>query len=324
MVTEDLPTGTITFLFTDIEGSTQLWETAPEETSRAMARHDQIVENTVTANGGFLHRARGEGDSEFAVFHSAVDAVTAAVLIQKQFFVEPWATPRPLKIRIALHTGTAALRLGDYYGSEVNRTARLRSIAYGGQVLLSGVTWSLVQGSLPHGVSVQDDGEHRLKDLARPEHVYQLIISGLPSDFPPLKSLNAALTNIPAQATPFVGREEEAAKIQALLDQEEIRLVTLTGPDWPKAASSSPAMTGPANRPIWPIMKKIDVACVRRSALDSLATIVPVGWKAPDPRPATVSAARASQGGAMAAKEKKKIIQPSPPITSQRGPWRSA
>lgn len=230
MVTNDLPTGILTFLFTDIEGSTRLWETAPDETARAMIRHDEIVENCVIEQHGFLHRARGEGDSQFAVFPSAVDAVTAAVLIQKQFFNEPWTTPQPLKIRMALHTGESDLRLGDYYGSEVNRTARLRSIAYGGQVLLSAVTWNLVQETLPDGVAVQDKGEHRLRDLTRPEHVYQLVIAGLPSEFPPLKSIGAAQSNIPGQTTQFVGRHDEVANLQALLDREEVRLITLIAP----------------------------------------------------------------------------------------------
>jgi predicted ATPase len=183
----------------------------------------------VTSHGGFIHKPRGEGDSQFAVFPGAANAVNAAVLIQQRFFVEPWTTPRPLKIRVALHTGEANLRLGDYYGPEVNRTARLRSIAHGGQVLLSDATRNLVRGELPDGVSVQDMGEHRLKDIARPEHVYQLIIKGLPYEFPPLKSQSLTLTNIPAQATPFIGREDELAILSALLADEERRLITLTG-----------------------------------------------------------------------------------------------
>ena len=227
---ENLPTGTITFLFTDIEGSTRLWESAPEKTLRALARHDELVRNAVVNHGGIVHKPRGEGDSQFAVFPGASDAVAAAVLIQQQFVAEPWETPRPLKIRMALHTGEANLRLGDYYGPEVNRTARLRSIAHGGQVLLSDATWKLVQGTLPDGVTVQDMGEQRLKDIARPEHVYQLVIAGLPFEFPPLKSQNAVLTNIPAQATPFIGRKDELAALGDLLSDEERRLITIVGP----------------------------------------------------------------------------------------------
>ena len=217
-------------MFTDIEGSTRLWESAPEETLRALARHDEMVAHAVTGHGGFIHKPRGEGDSQFAVFPGAANAVAAAVLIQQQFFSEAWETPRPLKIRMALHTGEANLRLGDYYGPEVNRTARLRSIAHGGQVLLSGTTWEVVQGELPDGVSIQDMGEQRLKDIARPEHVYQLIIKGLPYEFPPLKSQSLTLTNIPAQATPFIGREDELEVLGDLLDDEERRLITLVGP----------------------------------------------------------------------------------------------
>ena len=158
-----LPVGIVTFLFTDIEGSTQLWEQAPEETMQALAQHDEIIERVVVNNRGVVVKPRGEGDSRFAVFEQAGNAVAAAAVIQKQFYAENWPTPRPLKVRMAMHTGKADLRMGDYYGSVVNRCARLRSIIHGGQTVLSQATWELVHDSLPAGVFLRDEGEHRLK-----------------------------------------------------------------------------------------------------------------------------------------------------------------
>jgi predicted ATPase/class 3 adenylate cyclase len=225
---QDLPTGTITFLFTDIEGSTRLWEQAPDEAMHALARHDEIIEGKVADSGGVVVRPRGEGDSRFAVFEHARDAVTAAVKIQQQFFSVSWETPRPLRVRMALHTGEADLRMGDYYGSAVNRCARLRAIAHGGQTLLSAATWELVQDALPPNSEVRDHGQHRLKDLTRPEHVLELIIKGLPHEFPPLNSLTVIPNNLPAQMTEFIGREEEIKETQRLLEQS--RLLTVVGP----------------------------------------------------------------------------------------------
>src|SRR3954447_19138122 len=180
------PTGTVTFLFSDIEGSTQLWEQSPEQMRAALARHDALIEDIVTHSGGNLVRPRGEGDSRFAVFPLASDAVGAAASIQQALFAEAWPTPSPLRVRMALHAGEADLRDGDYYGSAVNRCARLRSAAHAGQTLLSELTCGLVRDDLPPGTQLLDMGEHRLKDLTRPEHVFQLVILGLPAGFPPL------------------------------------------------------------------------------------------------------------------------------------------
>src|SRR5439155_25944596 len=136
-----LPRGTVTFLLSDVEGSTHLYEQYPDAMRVAMARHDVLIEHHVVANSGQLIRPRGEGDSRFAVFPRATDSVAAARDIQQAFAAEPWPTPSPVRVRIALHTGEADLREGDYYGSEVNRCARLRALAYGGQVLLSQATY---------------------------------------------------------------------------------------------------------------------------------------------------------------------------------------
>ncbi|MEA2574856.1 MAG: hypothetical protein QOH93_2154 [Chloroflexia bacterium] len=226
----NLPSGTVTFLFTDIEGSTVLWEQHPEQARTALGRHDKIVEEAVGRHNGMLVRPRGEGDSRFAVFPRATDATACAAALQKAFHAEQWATPAPLRVRIALHTGEADLREGDYYGTAVNRCARLRSAAHGGQTLLSGTTYDLVCEALPPGLELRDLGEHSLKDLQRPERIFQLSVVGVPSEFPPLKTLNSLPNNLPSQRSLLVGREKELAAIRTLLLRDEVGLLTLTGP----------------------------------------------------------------------------------------------
>src|SRR5919202_2211372 len=184
----DLPTGTVTFLFTDIAGSTALWEQQPAAMRHALGRHDALVEQLVAAQQGQVVRPRGEGDSRFAVFARATDAVAAAVALQQALHAEPWPTPTTLRVRMALHTGEADLRDGDYYGTAVNRCARLRGVAHGGQTLLSAATQELVRDHLPEGVDLRDLGQHRLADLTRPEHIFQLICPDLPANFPPLRT----------------------------------------------------------------------------------------------------------------------------------------
>ena len=154
----ELPSGTVTFLLTDVEGSTALWEEAPEAMRAALARHDALFDDAVRQHGGVHIRPRGEGDSRFAVFSSAPDAVAAGVAIQRAFAAEDWATPRPIKVRIGVHTGEAELRDGDYYGPAVNRCARLRGIGHGGQVLLSEATAAPVRKDMPSGASLLDLG----------------------------------------------------------------------------------------------------------------------------------------------------------------------
>ena len=146
----DLPTGTVTFLFTDIEGSTQLWERDEATARKVLVRHDQIIEGLVEENEGMLVRPRGEGDSRFAVFQHAPGAASSAAAIQRVFTTEAWPTDEPLKIRMGLHTGHADLREGDYYGSAVNRCARVRSLAHGGQVLLSLATEQIIEIGRAH------------------------------------------------------------------------------------------------------------------------------------------------------------------------------
>lgn len=220
-----LPEGQVTFLFTDIEGSTRAWERSPEAMSAAMKQHDSAVQSAVESNGGMPVKARGEGDSWFIVFAHASDAVGGAAEIQRRLAVIDWDTEEPLAVRASIHSGSADLRLGDYYGPTVNRAARLRGIAHGGQTVLSRSTYELVQDSLPPGVSIVDMGEHRLKDLTRPEYVYQLNVDGLPTDFPALLSLNSIENNLPVQLTEFVGREAERGEVASQV--REARLVTI-------------------------------------------------------------------------------------------------
>lgn len=169
-----LPTGVVTFLLTDIEGSTRLWEADHTAMAEALVRHDAIVVTVVRRLNGHVVKSKGEGDSVFAVFRHARDAVTAALVLQCALSAEHWPTARPIRVRMAIHTGQVELRDGDYYGPTVNRCARLRALAKGGQVLISSASARLTQGQLPPGASLNDLGSHMLKDLSTPERVWQL------------------------------------------------------------------------------------------------------------------------------------------------------
>ena len=224
----DLPQAVVTFLFTDVEGSTALWEDAPDTMMDALRVHDEIIDAASAANDGVAVKPRGEGDSRFIVFPSAHGAVAAAADVQRGLASAVWPTPRPIRVRVSLHTGAADLQMGDYYGSSVNRAARLRSIAHGGQIVMSRSTWELVQDDLPADVAITDMGEHRLKDLTRPERVYQLDVGGLDEGFPLLTSLDVSRTNLPVQLTDFVGREAELDDVKGIIGRS--RMVTLLAP----------------------------------------------------------------------------------------------
>jgi class 3 adenylate cyclase len=172
----ELPEGIVTFLLTDIEGSTPLWETHTAAMGSALARHEAVVAEAVLSHGGQLIKARGEGDSTLSVFVRATDAVAAALALQQALAAEPWADDIALPTRVALHSGEAELRGGDYYGQTLNRAARLRALAQGGHVLLSQGTAELVMDRLPPGASLADVGNHRLRGLSRPEHVLRWCI----------------------------------------------------------------------------------------------------------------------------------------------------
>jgi class 3 adenylate cyclase len=178
-----LPTGTVTFLFTDVEGSTRLWERDTEAMSRALSRHDELLRNVVEVHGGVVFKT--VGDAFHAAFPTAPEAVEAALDAQKSLLSEQWEETGPLKVRIALCTGTAEERGGDYFGPTMNRTARLLSAGHGGQVLVSLSTRELVRDQLPPGVGLRDLGERRLRDLFGSEHIFQLAAPGLPTSFPP-------------------------------------------------------------------------------------------------------------------------------------------
>src|SRR5215207_8912657 len=224
------PTGTVTFLFTDIEGSTRRWDAQPEAMPAALARHDAIVRDAVERHGGHVFKTLG--DAFYAAFARATDAVMAAVAAQRALAAESWGAAGAGRVRMALHTGAADERDGDYYGQPVNRVARLHEAGHGGQVLLTGVTADLVRDRLPDGVQLRDLGEHRLRDLARPERVVQLAVWGLPAAFPPLRIARDLRTTPPAPATSFVGRSAELAGLRTALDAAlagQGRLVLVSG-----------------------------------------------------------------------------------------------
>ena len=222
-----LPSGTVTLLLTDVEGSTRLWEADPDAMEPALARHDAIIMEAVTGHGGTLLKHKGEGDSAFAVFPRATSALGAALAIQTALAAEHWTEGIGLRVRIAIHTTEVELRGRDYFGPGVNRTARLRSIAHGGQVVISQATAEVVRDRLPEGASLLDLGAHRLPDLGRPEVVFSLAHPDLASRFPPLRSLEALPNNLPIQLTTFIGHEQEMVELKGLLGID--RLVTLTG-----------------------------------------------------------------------------------------------
>lgn len=226
-VESELPTGLITYLFTDVQGSTPLWQQYPQEMRTVMSRHDSILTTAVDSNEGMVVRPRGEGDSIFAVFPKATDAVNAAFVAQEVLQRETWPDGIAISVRMAMHTGESELREHDYYGATVNRCARLRSIAHGGQILVSEATAQLVRDGLPSGAGLRDMGSHRLKDLQRSEQVFQLIHPELPAEFPTLNSLDTHPNNLPVQMTSFIGRDEEIEEVGGLLASG--RLVTLLG-----------------------------------------------------------------------------------------------
>lgn len=225
---DELPDGVVTFVFTDVEGSTRLWEEAHDTMSRALQLLDRLVDEAAHHNRGIVVKPRGEGDSHFLVFKNAPDAVAGIAQLQTSLFAADWPTPRPLRVRAALHTGVAELMAGDYYGPAVNRTARLRAIAHGGQTVMSRATRELVADVAIDGVTIEDLGEHRLKDLTRPEEVFQLLVNGLPAVFPPVVSLDRVPNNLPEQLTDFVGRDRELARATELLTEN--RLLTILAP----------------------------------------------------------------------------------------------
>ena len=224
----NLPSGTVTFLLTDIEGSTRLWELRTAAMDHALQRHNAILEEAFSANGGHVITGRGEGDSVFAVFQSAQQALLGTVEAQIRLRHEPWPEGVALSVRMAMHTGEADLRDGQYQGhAAINRCGRLRALAHGGQVLTSATTRDLVYHHLPAGIGLKSLGEHKLRDIELPEHIFQVVHDGLEEVFPPLTTAPRTSSNLPEQLTSFVGRQHESAELKTLLERS--RLVTITG-----------------------------------------------------------------------------------------------
>jgi predicted ATPase/class 3 adenylate cyclase len=216
---------TVTFLFTDLEGSTRLWEAEPDAMRAAVGRHDELLRSAIQANGGSLVSTAGDG--LLAAFPTAEAAVCAAVTAQLALAAEPWVVSRPLRARMGIHTDSAPMENGRYLSPPLNRCSRLMAVAHGGQVLCSESTASLAGRMLPAGIDLVDLGVHRLRDLARPMRLFQVCHASLARSFPQLRSMDAYATNLPAQATAFIGRGTEVA--QAIEALSVSRLVTLTG-----------------------------------------------------------------------------------------------
>jgi predicted ATPase/class 3 adenylate cyclase len=222
-----LPSGTVTFLFTDIEGSSRLWEQDPEAMRVALARHDALLRAAIAQQDGIVFKTIG--DAFCAVFHAAPDALRTALAAQRALCAESWPAPAVIRVRMALHTGAAETGNNDYFGPPLNRLSRLLAAGHGGQVLLSAATQELVRDALPPDSALLCLGEHRLRDLSRPETVFQLLHPALAAEFPPLRSLSdpALPNNLPLQLTSFIGREKAMEEVKRLLKQT--RLLTLTG-----------------------------------------------------------------------------------------------
>jgi class 3 adenylate cyclase len=224
----DLPAGTITLLFTDMEGSTHLLQQVGEGYAALLEECRRLLR---TAFGQWRgQEVDTQGDAFFVAFARASDAVCAAVAIQRALTAHSWPQDAVVQVRIGLHTGEPRRSAEGYVGLDVHHAARIMSAGHGGQILLSQATSVLVEQSLPGGVQLQDLGEHRLKDLRRPSRLFQLVVAGLPTAFPPLHTLDSHPNNLPIAPTPFIGREREVAALSRLLARSDVRLLTLTGP----------------------------------------------------------------------------------------------
>jgi predicted ATPase/class 3 adenylate cyclase/DNA-binding CsgD family transcriptional regulator len=224
----ELPTGTVTLLFTDIEGSTRLLQQAGERYANVLEECRTLLRTAFLESHG--HEVDTQGDAFFVAFARATDAVAAAVAGQRALFTHAWPEAMAVRVRMGLHTGEPHQSAEGYVGLDVHHTARIMNAGHGNQILLSQTTRDLVEHALPKGASLRDLGTHRLKDLEHPHHLYQLVCEGLPADFPPLKTLDTRPHNLAIQLTPLIGREQEVAVVQHLLQRQEVRLLTLTGP----------------------------------------------------------------------------------------------
>jgi class 3 adenylate cyclase len=222
------PHGVVTFLFTDIVGSTRLWEQFPAGMPAAFAQHERLLRQACLAHGGFVYKM--VGDALQVAFASAGQAALAAVEAQRALLTAAWGETGPLAVRMALHSGQTEERSDDYVGPLLNRLARMLDAGAGGQILISQSTADLLAPALPPTIRLHDLGQHRLKHLANPEHIFQAIVPGLPAHFPALKTLTARPTNVPSPLTPFIGQAQELVTILAILRRPNVRLLTLSGP----------------------------------------------------------------------------------------------
>ena len=223
-----LPKGTVTFLFTDIEGSTKLLQRLGADYARTLGEHQALLRAAWAAHGGAEIDTAGDGF--FVAFPSAPQAVAAAADATRALAAHPWPTDAALRVRIGLHTGAPQL-VGDHYvGIDVHHAARIMAAGHGGQILLSEATRTLCEHALPDGATLRALGARRLKDLREPEPLYQVALDGLPADFPPLRTLDSHPHNLPVEPTPLLGREDQLAALAALVRRDGVRLVTLTGP----------------------------------------------------------------------------------------------
>ncbi len=220
-----LPIGTVTFLFADIEGSTRLLQQLGDQYADALAAYRQLLRGAFQRRGG--QEVDLQGDACFVAFSRAQDAVAGALSAQRAIAHHHWPQDTALRVRMGLHTGEPQVSATGYVGIDVHRAARICAAGHGGQILLSQTTRELVADDLQEGMSLRDLGEHRLKDLARPLHLFQVVARNLPVDFPPLKSLDALPNNLPLQLTSFIGRDDVVVEVKRLLSTA--RLLTLTG-----------------------------------------------------------------------------------------------
>jgi predicted ATPase/class 3 adenylate cyclase len=223
-----LPTGTLSFLFTDIEGSTKLLHSLGDSYALVLEDHRKLMRDSFENWNG--KEVDTQGDSFFVAFSRASDAISAAGAAQRAHQDHQWTNDATVRVRMGIHTGEPSLASEGYVGVDVHRAARISAVGHGGQILLSHSTRALVGDDLPEGMYIRDLGRHQLKDLSHPEHLYQLQIHGLPADFPPLQSLDVAITNLPLQPTSFVGRQKEIGEIEQLIAEPQCRLLTLVGP----------------------------------------------------------------------------------------------
>jgi class 3 adenylate cyclase len=212
----DLPAGTVTFVFTDIEGSTRMLQHLGDaDAVRVFADHRRLLRAAIAAGGG--RELSDQGDGFLMVFSDARSAVLAAVAAQRVLAEHPWPQDVDMRVRMGLHTGDPITTEDGYIGIDIHRAARISQVAWGGQIIVSHRTQELLEDELPEGMGLRDLGQHRLKDLQRPERIFQILGPGLPADFPPLRSLDPKLTNLPTQYSSFIGRAREMIQIKELL-----------------------------------------------------------------------------------------------------------